>query len=333
MSSAVLAGIRRATGLTIRRMHYIPPVDVKKTELWLQWYDSKLARINEKAQEKIAHTVERYGPEIHDPAVRGVWESQLRSDVHEKVNRLRERRNHYSDLLENARKTAAQPNGSLPLTHPPLMAAYLFIGEWLFDRFLTWARTNPHFYYEPTTNPTDSNNVPGSVSYDDLLDGSMMDHNQFVQPHSFAQHGALTDSPAESLVRRSGLSAPISYPTPYIASASQLSPLSGMNSKMPEPSAPSLTESQFLQLIEAVPNVSPSQTTERFDTQAPPVASTSRHPLLRPDNRLAVQYDPPPYTPVDQEDGESTARPTSPEALVSRSSSGQKLVAIPDDID
>ncbi|KAJ1905590.1 hypothetical protein LPJ81_001840 [Coemansia sp. IMI 209127] len=310
MSSAVLAGMRRATGLTIRHMHRMPPVDVRKTELWLQWYDAKLARINEKAQEKIAHTVSRYAPEIYDPAVRAVWEAQLRTDVNEKVNRLRERRKHYSDLLVSAKKPKEDASF---LTHPPLLAGYLFVGEWIFDHILAWARNNPHFYYEPTGNV----DVPGSVSYDDLLDSPIDDppaaHNPFA-------HGALLDSPAQALVRSSniGPAANAAYPAPYIAAVNQ--PLT-LNDKQPEPSAPSLTESQFLQLIESIPNV-PAQS-------IPPVASTSRHPpMLQPEadpRSAATDFDPPPYTPVIQDDD----IPTSPDAL--ESPPAHKLV--PDDID
>ncbi|KAJ2864577.1 hypothetical protein GGI22_001690 [Coemansia erecta] len=297
MSSAVLAGIRRATGLTIRHMHRMPPVDVRKTELWLQWYDAKLARINEKAQEKIAHTVSRYASEIDDPAVRAVWEAQLRADVNEKVNRLRERRKHYSDLLASAKKPK---EGASFLTHPPLLAAYLFVGEWIFDFMLACARDNPHFY-----EPTDNVDVPGSLSYDDLLDSSidapLAAHNPFA-------HGALLDSPAQALVRSSniGPAANAAYPAPYIATAAQ--PLA-VDDKLPEPSAPSLTESQFLQLIEAIPNV-PAH-------PIAPVASTSRRPpMLQPGadpSSTATEFDPPPYTPVVQDED----APASPDAIES----------------
>ncbi|KAJ2553167.1 hypothetical protein EV175_003033 [Coemansia sp. RSA 1933] len=262
MSSAVLAGIRRATGLTVRQMHRIPAVDIKKTELWLQWYDAKLARINEKVQEKIAQTVERYGAEIHDPAVRDVWETQLRSDVNEKVNRLRERRRHYSDLLANARAEQQRPGMVLPTGHSPMVAAYLFVGEWVFDRILAWARSNPHFYYESTA-------VPRSVSYNDLLDGD---------PGAPEAHGALLDSPAEALARSANITL-LSPPAPvaYIA------PTPIARGKMPEPSAPDLSESMMLQMAESMPQ----------PPQATPVAGPSRR---------SADFDPPPYTPVDEDE-------------------------------
>ncbi|KAJ2506253.1 hypothetical protein GGI11_006730 [Coemansia sp. RSA 2049] len=398
LSSAVLAGLRRATGLTIRHKHQMPAVDIKRTELWLQWYDSKLARINEKAHEKIAAAVGRYGPEIHDPAVRGVWESQLRADVLEKINRLRERRNHYYDLLVHAKKMkllddeqqqqikkskqgAAQPPvDAQRLTHPPLLAAYLLVGEWLFDTILNWARSNPHFCYEPTTgsaaSSSDSAALPGSVSYDDLLDGASPAAPLLssVPP----SHAALLDSPAQSLVASSNIG-PSAYPAPYIASSSLLSsssssaaaaaplpPLSPPtnattsilhstqlppDSKMPEPSAPALSESQFLRLVHSSRSVPSLRDPPSFAplSSASALASTSSRHASHPAvvrssedstdadaNANANDFDPPPYTLIGHDDlANLVPGPASGSApgSTSGSSSEQKHTAVPNEID
>ncbi|KAJ1731948.1 hypothetical protein LPJ72_003680 [Coemansia sp. Benny D160-2] len=395
LSSAVLAGLRRATGLTIRHKHQMPAVDIKRTELWLQWYDSKLARINEKAHEKIAAAVGRYGPEIHDPAVRGVWESQLRADVLEKINRLRERRNHYYDLLVHAKKmkllndqqikkskqgAAQSPVDAQRLTHPPLLAAYLLVGEWLFDTILNWARSNPHFCYESTT---DSAALPGSVSYDDLLDGASPAAPLLSSVPS--SHAALLDSPAQSLVASSNIG-PSAYPAPYIASSSLLSssssaaaaplpplspPTNATNtttttttsssilhsaqlppdSKMPEPSAPALSESQFLRLVHSsrsVPSLrDPPSFAPLSSASASALASTSprhaSHPAVARSSEdstdvNANDFDPPPYTLIGHDDlanlvpgPASGSAPVS--ASASSSSSEQKHTAVPNDID
>ncbi|KAJ2661240.1 hypothetical protein IWW48_002536 [Coemansia sp. RSA 1200] len=403
LSSAVLAGLRRATGLTIRHKHQMPAVDIKRTELWLQWYDSKLARINEKAKEKIAAAVGRYGPEIRDPAVRDVWESQLRADVLEKINRLRERRNHYYDLLAHAKKmklhdeqqqqmnitkeglapSAIDSHGAQRLAHPPLLAAYLLVGEWLFDAILSWARSSPHFCYESTNSAaSDSAGLPGSVSYDELLDGASPAAPLLANVPS--SHAALLDSPAQSLVASSNIG-PSAYPAPYIASSSLLSPFATAppplpslsppaaaaattilhstqlppDSKMPEPSAPALTESQFLRLVHssrsvpslrAPPSFAPlaSAATSSRHASQPAAARSSEDSTAINVNVNVNDFDPPPYALIGHDDvanlvpgpasgsGSASASGSgsaSASASGSGSSSEQKHAAVPDEID
>ncbi|KAJ1985931.1 hypothetical protein GGI26_004233 [Coemansia sp. RSA 1358] len=303
MTSAVFAGIRRATGITVKRQNQWP-LDVKRTEKWLQWYDSRLARINDKAEEKIMWAINKYGEEIDDPAVRQVWERQLRDDVMEKVARLRERRTQCEIQLRQAREIEADPRlAQRNRGHPPLLAGYLYVGEWLFDTMLAWARTHPHFGYESMA----SNDIPGSVSYEDLLGdappfGSQVDARpvspnlslpNLLPPNLLASRGDERNNaiPEPSTPLRS-------FPAPYIATA-LLQQRWQQYAELVQASAPPLSESQFRSLVHSAPSA----------PQFPPI---SEAPGTSPQHQQhtplgdATTWDPPPYTPTDRDEDEPT---------------------------
>ncbi|KAJ2747154.1 hypothetical protein GGI20_000768 [Coemansia sp. BCRC 34301] len=279
MSSTVFAAVRRATGLTFRRRLLWPPVDVKTCEKWLKWYESQMAKINETAELRIATAIERYGSEIENPAVREVWEKQLRDDVMEKVNRIKERHACCTDMLRQARERELNPGADDGRRrHSPILALYLYAGERCLDWLVMWMRGNPHFCYEPG----DANGVPGSVSLESLMG-----------PYENGEAGsapAPVSSAQETVVARA-------LPVPYIAVAQSLSHSPPMAETMPEPSAPTLSESQFLKLVP--------------DGQSLPAATSSAHQGSSDANQIAQSsgeplcyeaFEPPPYTPVDNSD-------------------------------
>ncbi|KAI9499755.1 hypothetical protein BX070DRAFT_231514 [Coemansia spiralis] len=261
MTSAVFAGIRRATGIT-------------RTEKWLQWYDSRLARINDKAEEKIMQ----------------VWERQLRDDVMEKVARLRERRTQCEIQLRQAREIEADPRlAQRNRGHPPLLAGYLY--------------DPPHFGYESMA----SNDIPGSVSYEDLLGdappfGSQVDARpvspnlslpNLLPPNLLASRGDERNNaiPEPSTPLRS-------FPAPYIATA-LLQQRWQQYAELVQASAPPLSESQFRSLVHSAPSA----------PQFPPI---SEAPGTSPQHQQhtplgdATTWDPPPYTPTDRDEDEPT---------------------------
>ncbi|KAJ1819235.1 hypothetical protein LPJ75_001233, partial [Coemansia sp. RSA 2598] len=325
-SSTIFAGIRRATGLTFRRQLPWPPFNVRTSEKLLQWYDSRLEQINEKAEERIAHIISKYSGEIEDPNIRKVWERQIREDVMEKVERIRERRRCCADLVQQAKQKQANPYSQKSKRHHPLLAVYLFIGEKVFDKLLCWMRNNPHFCYENT----ESGGLMGAVSVEELLrddgrggsshDGvdSIMTPSQqfFAQIHTHdikesvscpVESTAVNGSPIGTSIRdreagRAAMSQRNAFyghsssrsPRPYIATAAPISASVMAQEATPEPSAPTLTESEYLRITSRQYAAADD---DDYGMPGPSSFSASASTSRNPQHSQAV--DPPPYTPID----------------------------------
>ncbi|KAJ1986043.1 hypothetical protein GGI04_006221, partial [Coemansia thaxteri] len=236
MTSTLFAAIRRATGLTFKRKLNWPPVNVETGERWLKWYDSRLVKIHETAEKRIAQSVQRYGNDIEDPAIRQVWEQQLREDAMDKIQRIKDRRKCCADMVQLAKDKELNPHGETSRRHPPPLALYLYMGEWLLDWMVSWMRSNPHFCYEPGGPP---HNLPGSVSLESLLGGS--------EDGPRAHPGGMADDYLGSAASSTEAAGVVPYiatarhPTPHMSPPHPLMPL-------PEPSAPVLSESQLLKM-------------------------------------------------------------------------------------
>ncbi|KAJ2859690.1 hypothetical protein GGH94_005963 [Coemansia aciculifera] len=299
MSSTVFAAARRATGLTFRRKLLWPPVDVKTGERWVKWYESRLAKIHETAESRIAFAIERYGNEIEDPAIREVWERQLREDVMEKVDRIKERQKCCNDMLLQAKERELNPDrDDRRRRHSPILALYLYVGERCLDWLISWMRDNPHFCYEPS----EPNNVPGSGSLEWLMGGyeNGPDSAPAIPKAATSSEPVIqyTASPATNL----------STPTPFIAVAQsqqqQHSPPSP--ELMPEPSAPALSESQFLKMVPPPPTalLLDNQGIQPSDQRSSASSVTSTNPIVDSSDQPQryETLEPPPYTPVDNSD-------------------------------
>ncbi|KAJ1901137.1 hypothetical protein LPJ66_000988 [Kickxella alabastrina] len=304
MTSTVFAGIRRATGITFRRNMPWPPIDVKTSEKLLNWYDSRIEQLSERAEERIRITIERYGADIEDPAIREVWEQQIRKDVMDKVERIRERRICCAELVQQAKKRQASPDSKSSRRHYPFLAVYLYIGEKVFDFIVCWMRYNPHFIYEGT----DTAGILGSVSMEDLLrDGChTQSQGQGTQIHTTRSTPACTGLYTAVDVANSGRSCGARgsnnssglgindrgqsssqcTPIPYIATCSQ----SGDTELLPEPSAPSLSESEFLGM--SAPPAQAKSLSELHSSQSIEAGPSSRGQS----QPLTQAMAPPPYT-------------------------------------
>ncbi|KAJ2263632.1 hypothetical protein GGI01_000571 [Coemansia sp. RSA 376] len=256
MSSTVFAAVRRATGLTFKRRLSWPPVDVKTCERWVKWYESRLAKINETAESRIAFAIERYGSEIEDPAIREVWERQLREDVMEKVDRIKERQKCCSDLLLQAKEKELNPDNRRR-RHSPILALYLYVGE----RCLDWLISLEWLMGGHENGPDSAPALPKSTT------------NEAVIQH-----------------------ANLSTPTPFIAVAQTQHSLPS-SELMPEPSAPSLSDSQFLKMM---PPPLATLLSDNQETQ-PSAQSSSSNPIGDQPQRYEA-LEPPPYTPIDDSD-------------------------------
>ncbi|KAJ1645326.1 hypothetical protein LPJ64_003065 [Coemansia asiatica] len=337
-TSTIFAAIRRATGLTFRRQIPWPPFNVETSEKLLQWYDSRLDQINEKAEERISFIISKYADEIEDPNIRQVWETHIREDVMEKVERIRERRRCCADLVQQAKLKQASPNSEKTKRHYPLLAVYLFVGEKVLDKFIFWMRNNPHFCYESG----ESGGLMGAVSVEELLrdDGQSgtsrsrgPGNNNNINNNMTPSQQLLNDlrslhdikesvsCPGESSIANGGNGSTStsdtrnkgidrignegnkntiyshnnsvrSSPMPYIATAATAATASVSSEAIPEPSAPLLSESEYLRISSR-----PYTTDAEYympDTLFSASASTSRNP-----QRSQVVVDPPPYTPMD----------------------------------
>ncbi|KAJ1738563.1 hypothetical protein LPJ68_005445 [Coemansia sp. RSA 1086] len=136
LSSGVLAGIRRATGLTLKRTNW-PPVDRKTSQKWLTWYHTRLTQLNERAEQRVQSAISRYSADIPDPNVRQVWEDQLRKDVAEKIRRIEDRIKYFQHMVDCKQR------------YPWGLAVYLKMGEWLVDCLVGWMRNSKHFVVDP----------------------------------------------------------------------------------------------------------------------------------------------------------------------------------------
>ncbi|KAJ2492356.1 hypothetical protein IWW37_001535 [Coemansia sp. RSA 2050] len=314
MSSTMFAAVRRATGLTFRRKLLWPPVDVKTGEQWVKWYESRLAKIHEIAEARIAFAIDRYGNEIEDPAIREVWERQLREDVMEKVNRMEERKKCCSDLLLQAKERELNPGGEdRRRRHSPVLALYLYIGERCLEWLVSWMRVSPHFCYEPS----EPNSLSGSASLEWLMGGYENG------PGSAPAAPKAADTAEAAIQHATGSASRLATPTPFIAVAQiqrqQQSP--PLQEPMPEPSAPSLTESQFLKII-SPPSATPllgSDDVQQGSLSSPPLRTAPTNPMIgssgQPQRYETVE--PPPYTPVDNSDPGAESEPEQEPALKS----------------
>ncbi|KAJ2452360.1 hypothetical protein EV183_002990 [Coemansia sp. RSA 2336] len=127
LSSGVLAGIRRATGLTLK-------LNRPDTSHNLTWYQTRLTQLNERAEQRVQSLVARYAADIPDANVRRVWEDQLRDDVAQKVKRIEHRIQH---LQMGCKKWSWG------------VAVYLNMGEWLVDCLVRWMRNSRLFVVDP----------------------------------------------------------------------------------------------------------------------------------------------------------------------------------------
>ncbi|KAJ2699692.1 hypothetical protein H4218_002516 [Coemansia sp. IMI 209128] len=317
MSSTMFAAVRRATGLTFRRKLLWPPVDVKTGERWVKWYESRLAKIHETAEARIALAIERYGKDIEDPAIREVWERQLREDVMEKVDRMEERKKCCTDLLLQAKERELNPGGEdRRRRHSPVLALYLYVGERCLEWLISWMRTSPHFCYEPR----DPNSLSGSASLEWLMGGYENG------PDSEPAIPKATNIAEAALQHASGSATRLATPTPFIAVAQiqqqQQSP--PLQELMPEPSAPSLTESQFLKMMPPPPDTpliggddmqQSSESLSALRTAATnPMTGSSDQP------QRYETIEPPPYTPVDNSDPGAESETENEPALKSKKS-------------
>ncbi|KAJ2771394.1 hypothetical protein IWQ56_001802 [Coemansia nantahalensis] len=143
MSSMVLAGVRRATGLTLRRQEAWPAVDAATAARWLRWYDERLAQASATADERVQRAVAQARGGMESPAARRLWERQLRRDAGHDLARLRDRRRYCADLLGHAQGDRAPAP-----RHSVALAIYLRTGECLVDRLVAWMRASPLFCFE-----------------------------------------------------------------------------------------------------------------------------------------------------------------------------------------
>ncbi|KAJ2896771.1 hypothetical protein IWW38_001927, partial [Coemansia aciculifera] len=253
---------------------------------------SRMVKLNETAEARIATAIERYGGEIDDPAIREVWEQQLREDVMEKVNRIKDRQKCCSDLLRQAKERELNPDSDDGRRrHSPILALYLYTGERCLDWLILWMRGNKHFCYEPG----DVNNMPGSVSLESLMGGC--ENGPSSAPSA---HKRVIDEEAAAAVARSS-------PVPFIAVAQSVQqPHSFSRSEsMPEPSAPVLSESQFLKLVPPPPTIPPLA-----DYETESNIRVSRDVEHTSDQVLRYEtLEPPPYSPVSDSDAELDSEP------------------------
>ncbi|KAJ2457106.1 hypothetical protein GGF42_002879 [Coemansia sp. RSA 2424] len=269
-----------------------------------------MVKINETAEARIATAIERYGGEIEDPAIREVWERQLREDVMEKVNRIKERQTCCADMLRQAKERELNPGSDDGRRrHSPILALYLYAGERCLDWLISWMRGNSHFCYEPG----EANSLPGSVSLESLMGGyengsgsASIAPTKSVAGEDIAIHVATRASPL-----------------PYIAVAQSRPLLPPLSETMPEPSAPTLSESQFLKMVPP-PRLPDTPPLDDYKTTGPSaeslsMATTSAHQGSRDAGRQAADsseqqlryevLEPPPYTPVAGLDSESEQEP------------------------
>ncbi|KAJ2378522.1 hypothetical protein IW150_000743 [Coemansia sp. RSA 2607] len=284
LSSTVLAGIRRATGLTIARTCALGHskkaggFKAKLNSRMLAWYDARIEQIEQRAEAHIQRVIARHASEIPDDNVRAVWEQQVRSDVMEKVERIRERR----DMCPLAGKHG---DGEKKLM--PLLDAYLYLGERLFDYFVDWMRRNPNFVDERGAAAMAVEEAEDTMSFGNIAPPIPR------PPH---RHESPTIDDVNS-VRSSHCS-----PIPYIAVVGSPSAANGTRSGSPEPSAPTLSESEFI-------GYSLKQRTASLSAVASS-GSSSRSPRIV-ELQQQLGFDPPPYTPIDVLTDAAADMPTS----------------------
>ncbi|KAJ2826756.1 hypothetical protein IWW50_002215 [Coemansia erecta] len=266
LSSAIFAGIRRATGLTFRRKLAWPPVNLATSTRWLQWYDTRLAQLTAKAEHRVTTLIARHAPAIHDPSVRRVWEQQLRDDTQEKLERIRQRRSYCADLVAQAQDAERNPHAHR--RHMPVLALYLYVGEQLVDAVIAWMRNNPHFVLEPRGPQTGfSSSSSGGFSFS----GGLIDDGDDGD-YQFDFCDAIGTPVAQ-------------MPAPFIAASDR------SRGAVVEPTAPSLSDSEIMKLPAA-----------SFSPQ--PHASTSQVPPIDPPPYTPVDEEPSTSpVPISDDDG------------------------------
>ncbi|KAJ1724607.1 hypothetical protein LPJ53_001143 [Coemansia erecta] len=278
LSSTVLAGIRRATGLTISRTY--PSRHSKKTDGFkakinarmLAWYDARVEQIEQRAEAHIERIIARHAPEIPDDNVRAVWEQQVRADVMQKVERIKERR----DMCPLGGR-----HGDGERRSTPLLDAYLYMGERLFDWLVDWMRRNPHFVDERDA---------AALAVEEAEDAMAFNSVTLPVPKPMHRH----EPPMNGVAAAAAVRSPQYPPIPYIAVAGPSSAADRASSGSPEPSAPTLSESEFL-------GYSLKQQTTSLSTPVPSVSVSllSRSPRIV-ELQQQLGFDPPPYTPIDE---------------------------------
>ncbi|KAI8322918.1 hypothetical protein GQ54DRAFT_297085 [Martensiomyces pterosporus] len=230
----------------------------------------------------------------------------------EKVGRLKARRECMVEVVRQAREAKENPLLEKHKKHPPMMAIYLYIGEWVFDWLVEWMKRNPHFCYEAGTPGVEFGNMRGGLRHrsgrvdeaDMMLDSDLFLHyfpmggeeepGLAPRAHSFP---ALPTAPSTS-------SNPQRAPTAFIASAA-LPASSSLYSSMPVPSAPEISEKD-LAGVSSSPPVSqphPAPSAPPAEQMAPssgsrlPIAGTAIHSRVSVQSRYELN-EPPPYTPV-----------------------------------
>ncbi|KAJ2846349.1 hypothetical protein J3B02_004432, partial [Coemansia erecta] len=254
-TSTIFAAIRRATGLTFRRQIPWPPFNVETSEKLLQWYDSRLDQINEKAEERISFIISKYADEIEDPNIRQVWETHIREDVMEKVERIRERRRVEELLRDDGQSGTSRSRG--PGNNNNINNNMTPSQQLLNDL------RSLHDIKESVSCPGESsiaNGGNGSTSTSDTRNKGIDRIGNEGNKNTIYSHN--------NSVRSS--------PMPYIATAATAATASVSSEAIPEPSAPLLSESEYLRISSR-----PYTTDAEYympDTLFSASASTSRNP-------------------------------------------------------
>lgn len=143
LSSTVVAGIRRATGLTFKRtLHKRSSFNIRAAQRWLEWYNSRIGHIVQSSEVRVTRAIQRHGPDIADPQARLDWERKLRADIEERFQSLRDRHNYYLDIVQGRQEPKQD------FDNPPLLDFYLSIGEWCYDYIVRWMRRSSMYWVE-----------------------------------------------------------------------------------------------------------------------------------------------------------------------------------------
>ncbi|KAJ1958867.1 hypothetical protein EC988_000037 [Linderina pennispora] len=330
LSSTVLAGIRRATGLTLRRQLCWPAINVQSGERWLAWCNARIAQINKEAERHVSKTVAKFGSDIEDPMIRELWERQLRADLKERVKRMHSRIRCVEEMVEQAREVERNPSKRKKM-HPPLLAAYLWVGERIFDWLVSWMKRNPHFCVdsgfvtgqeaaEPAALTLFDDAVPNiddaemSVAAGGLAPASMpMIGSLSAQEHHEVWYGRGGGSGGSGRAARRGYRGGSrggwnNRPTAYVARGAQdaeamrTAPAAPEipSDDIPEPSAPQLDEKD----TSASSAVAATSSSTHINQAHASVNAQYSRPVRSMYVQDAESCEPPPYTPVENDEPE-----------------------------
>ncbi|ORX66036.1 hypothetical protein DL89DRAFT_270427 [Linderina pennispora] len=283
LSSTVLAGIRRATGLTLRRQLCWPAINVQSGERWLAWCNARIAQINEEAERHVTKTVAKFGSDIEDPMIRELWERQLRADLKERVKRMHSRIRCVEEMVEQAREVERNPSKRKKM-HPPLLAAYLWVGERIFDWLVSWMKRNPHFCVDSGFVTGQEAAEPAALTlFDDAVpnidDAEMSVAAGGLAPASMPMIGSLSAQEHHEVWYGRGRSPP---------------------DDIPEPSAPQLNEKD----TSASNAVAATSSSAHINQAHASVNARYSRPVRSMYAQDVEPCEPPPYTPVENDEPE-----------------------------